>query len=82
MIAIVKDFDGHEICLVSSETFDKAAKEAHAFMHLRAHVHARARIHAHAHWWVQACDWKDPDWDQRRAFIDERSAKSKKGLSS
>ena len=56
VIAIIKDFDGFEICLVSSETFDKAAKEA--------------------------CDWKDPDWDHRRSFLDERAPKSKKGTSS
>jgi len=30
-IAIVKDFDGFEICLVSSETFDKAVKSAADF---------------------------------------------------
>ncbi len=56
VLAIVKDFDGFEICLVSSETFDKAAKEA--------------------------CDWKEPDWESRRRFLDERAPASKKGACS
>jgi hypothetical protein len=32
VIAIVKDLDGYEICLVSSETFDKAVNEAADFV--------------------------------------------------
>jgi len=56
VICIVKDGDGFETCLVSSEFFDVATRSA--------------------------TDWKDPDWDQRRTFIDQRSKPSDKGKSS
>lgn len=56
VIAIVKDEDGYETCLVSSEFFDKATRAE--------------------------TNWKEPDWDHRRAFLDERSKTSDKGKSS
>merc|ERR1719161_1136946 len=56
VITIIKDDDGFETCLVSSEFFDKATRSA--------------------------TDWKDPDFDQRRSFIDERSPPALKGTSS
>eukprot|EP00746_Dinoflagellata_sp_MGD_P076327 gnl/MRDRNA2_/MRDRNA2_30739_c0_seq1.p1 gnl/MRDRNA2_/MRDRNA2_30739_c0~~gnl/MRDRNA2_/MRDRNA2_30739_c0_seq1.p1 ORF type:complete len:306 (-),score=58.11 gnl/MRDRNA2_/MRDRNA2_30739_c0_seq1:86-1003(-) len=56
VITIVKDDDGFETCLVSSEFFDKATRSA--------------------------TDWKDPDFDQRRSFIDERCKPADKGKSS
>mmetsp|Transcript_17583 Transcript_17583/g.38346 ORF Transcript_17583/g.38346 Transcript_17583/m.38346 type:complete len:92 (-) Transcript_17583:232-507(-) len=55
-IFIMKDLDGMELCIVSSETFDKAV--------------------------LAAADWKGPDFQLRRKFLDERAPKGKRGLSS
>jgi len=55
-ITIIKDLDGFEICLVSSETFPKLAKAA--------------------------TDYKGPNYDERRKYIDSKLPPKRKGESS